>query len=463
MTRRPRAGLLLPLLAAGLCIPAPVSAHGLVGRLDSPLPLVAYLAGAALAVALSFVIAFAYDGRWQPGTATRIRTVPRPVVLVLRALGLIGWGWIVAQFLVGGSSSAEVGTLFTWVYGWVGLAIICALLFPVWEWLDPSATLHDLGAWVLRRLHVRGWSPAPYPARLASWPAVVGFAVFVWLELAVGGADMGLVVLAYTLITVAGMAQFGRDAWRANGEVFSVWFGLLNRLARYARFGPPGSDRVRRQRFPDGLLAGRWDPSLVTMVAIATGAILYDGLSQTQLYFDLFSIPSLGTSTVLLASFLAIVVGLALVVGRRVGMVAMGAGLLPISVGYLIAHYLTYLLGDGQRIVIAISDPFQLGWDLFGGAFYEPSMAWLPASLVWTIMFGAVVGGHVVGAWAGHQRVGAPDSPKHPRRAQLPLAILMVLLTTVTLWSLGQTVFRPEATATTSVPVLTGLGARPGR
>ena len=274
---------------------------------------------------------------------------------------------------------------------------------------------------------------------------------------------MGLVVLAYTLITVAGMAQFGRDAWRANGEVFSVWFGLLNRLARYARFGPPGSVRVRRQRFPDGLLAGRWDPSLVTMVAIATGAILYDGLSQTQLYFDLFSIPSLGTSTVLLASFLAIVVGLALVVGRRVGMVAMGAGLLPISVGYLIAHYLTYLLGDGQRIVIAISDPFQLGWDLFGGAFYEPSMAWLPASLVWTIMFGAVVGGHVVGAWAGHQRVGAPDAPRHPRRAQLPLAILMVLLTTVTLWSLGQTVFRPEATATTSVPVLTGLGARPGR
>jgi hypothetical protein len=140
--------------------------------------------------------------------------------------------------------------------------------------------------------------------------------------------------------------------------VFSVWFGLLNRLARYARSGPPGSIQVRRQRFLDGLLAARWDASLVTMVAIATGAILYDGLSQTQLSFDLFSIPNLSTSTVLLAGFLAIIVGLTLVVGRRVGMVAMGARLLPISVGYLIAHYLTYLrVAEPPALVAAETRP----------------------------------------------------------------------------------------------------------
>ena len=43
-------------------------------------------------------------------------------------LGLARVGWIVAQFVVGGSSDAEVGTLFTWVYGWVGLAIVSALI-----------------------------------------------------------------------------------------------------------------------------------------------------------------------------------------------------------------------------------------------------------------------------------------------------------------------------------------------
>ena len=60
------------------------------------------------------------------------------------------------------------------------------------------------------------------------------------------------------------------------------------------------------------------------------------------------------------------------------------------------------LLGDGQRIVNAIADPFQLGWNLFGLAFFEPSVDWLPPALVWTIQLAAVVGGHVLGAWSGH-------------------------------------------------------------
>ena len=88
------------------------------------------------------------------------------------------------------------------------------------------------------------------------------------------------------------------------------------------------------------------------------------------------------------------------------GWTATGAGLLPIAVGYLIAHYLTYLLIDGQGIIVAISDPFQRGWDLFGTAFHEPSGAWLPPGLVWTVQLAAVVGGHMLGAWAGH--VNAP-------------------------------------------------------
>jgi len=115
-------------------------------------------------------------------------------------------------------------------------------------------------------------------------------------------------------------------------------------------------------------------------------------------------------------------------------MAAIGAGLLPVSVGYLIAHYLTYLIGEGQRVIVAIADPLPQGWDLTGTAFFVPSTAWLPAAAVWVVMLGAVVGGHVLGAWAGHPRpvagsVGGPGA----RRAQLPLALVMVGLTTLTL------------------------------
>jgi len=118
--------------------------------------------------------------------------------------------------------------------------------------------------------------------------------------------------------------------------------------------------------------------------------------------------------------------------------------LLPIAIGYLIAHYLTYLLIDGQRILIAISDPLQQGWNLFGTAFHTPTGDWLPAGLIWTLQLAAVVGGHMLGAWGGHV-VAVADAPagmdaRALRRRQIPLAVVMVTLTTLTLWSLGQAI-----------------------
>jgi hypothetical protein len=134
----------------------------------------------------------------------------------------------------------------------------------------------------------------------------------------------------------------------------------------------------------------------------------------------------------------------ALAVTRVVGRDATAAGLLPIAAGYLVAHYLTYLLIDGQNIVVAISDPFQMGWDIFGTAFHEADGSWLPPGLVWTLQLAAVVGGHMLGAWAGHV-VATMDAPRglstsRLRTRQLPLAIVMVALTTLTLWSLGQSI-----------------------
>ncbi len=54
------------------------------------------------------------------------------------------------QTIAGGSSDAEVASLLLWVFGWVGLAFISALLGPVWAWLDPFSTLHDVVAAVVR-------------------------------------------------------------------------------------------------------------------------------------------------------------------------------------------------------------------------------------------------------------------------------------------------------------------------
>ncbi len=171
------------------------------------------------------------------------------------------------------------------------------------------------------------------------------------------------------------MAQFGRDQWRAQGETFTVWFRTLNRLAVYgvapaattaaARGVDPDDEdpdavdaaAVIRRPFASGLLDAVWEIPRVALVAIGTASIIFDGLSQTVAFATVFGNPALVQKTVILIVFLWIIAGAALVVGRAVTWGAIGAGLTPIAVGYLVAHYLTYLLVDGQRIVVAVSDP----------------------------------------------------------------------------------------------------------
>ena len=481
-------------LAAIFGAPAVASGHNLTAVYQSPLPLAVYLAGAATTVALSFVFVLARDVRAAPTPEGRVVHVPAPIRIVLRVVGLVGWAWILVQGIAGGTSEASVASLFLWVYGWVGVAMLSALVAPVWEWVDPFTTLHDMLAWGLRKLGIRGWAISEIPAAVRLWPAVAGLMFFVWLELvAVAGTGTLTVVLAgYTVLTLALMAQFGRDQWNAQGETFSVWFRTLNRLAIYgvapaaqtaaARGVDPQDEdpdavdatAVIRRPFATGLLDAAWEIPRIALVAFGTASIIFDGLSQTVAFASVFGNPALVQKTVILIVFLWVIAGAALVVGRAVSWGAIGAGLTPIAVGYLVAHYLTYLLVDGQRIVVAVSDPLQTGADLFGTAFFVPSNGFLPPGLVWTVQLAAVVGGHVLGAWAGHVRaqrdMAALAASKPPRdmrhrkipggstrripnvrRREIPLAVVMVALTTLTLWSLGQSiVVEPAAQAPSS-------------
>ncbi|HET9345032.1 MAG TPA: hypothetical protein VFO05_04950 [Candidatus Limnocylindrales bacterium] len=451
MTRRPvtRAGVAAlfgsALAAAALAAPAAVAAHSLNVTYQSRLPLAVYLAGAALTVGLSFAFVMLADVRAEPppppGPA---KPPPAWLRYGLRAIGLIGWSWIVLQGILGGQSAGDVKTLFLWVYGWVGIAIVSAVIGPVWHWLDPFSTLHDIGARAARAVGIKGWEPAEYPARLGKWPAAIGLVFIVWLELvgSVSGSRMLFIVLVgYTAFTLAMMAQFGRDAWRSEGETFSVWFRLLGRLAPYGLDAETGS--VRRRPFATGLLEADWSILDIAIIGIGTASILFDGLSQTTPWFAVFGAPDVPIKTLQLLGFVGLIVVAALAVARLVGTSATGAGLLPIAAGYLIAHYFTYLLIDGQRIIVAIADPLQQGWDLggFGWAFFEPTQAFLPPGLVWTVQIAAVVGGHMLGAWAGHvvYRADPAHADGLARRREVPLAVIMVALTTLTLWSLGQT------------------------
>ena len=48
---------------------------------------------------------------------------------------------------------------------------------------------------------------------------------------------------------------------------------------------------LRRRPFVSGLLESYWPMAEIVLVAFGTGSILFDGLSQTRPYFDLFGAP----------------------------------------------------------------------------------------------------------------------------------------------------------------------------
>ena len=108
--------------------------------------------------------------------------------------------------------------------------------------------------------------------------------------------------------------------------------------------------------------------------------------------------------------------------------------LVPIAIAYLIAHYLHYLLVQGQLIVPLLSDPFGRRWDLLGTASFYPDIGLLDARLVWNLSLASIVAGHVISIWLAHRialrEFGARGMAV---KASVALTVLMVVYTVVSL------------------------------
>ena len=113
--------------------------------------------------------------------------------------------------------------------------------------------------------------------------------------------------------------------------------------------------------------------------------------------------------------------------------------LVPIAAVYVVAHYLTYLLFDGQRIGYLASDPFGQGWDLFGSAAAGINYSLLSQSGAWYVKVAFVVIGHVAALTLAHDRALALyGQAKLAVRSQYWMLSIMVGFTSLALWLLSQ-------------------------
>jgi hypothetical protein len=432
-------------------------AHGVGGITDPPIPMwLAYYAAAAVLV-LSFA---ALGVLWR--TPRLERDSRRPVLRVPTSLlrflaGALGLGVFVVIFLAAlvgeRSAGTNIAPTFVWIVFWVGLVPISVLFGNVWAWLNPWRAAADFVAWTWSRARLAWDAPFAYPERLGRWPAAVLLVAFAALELAYTDPSdprvLALAIALYSWITWVGIAAFGRDAWLSNGEMFTVYFGLLSRLSplrlrdgRLALRRP--LDRVARDDEP---------PGTVAFVAVMLGSVAFDGFSRTSYWQDRlfeiegeaaafgFNVAGLVGAVVIVALAFVGAIELARRLGGRHGRLehAFAGTLIPIALAYVVAHYATLLIISGQLAIPLASDPFGYGWDLFGTLDYQINVQPLTADEVWYLQTGALIVGHVLGLTLAHDKALAVfGTTRVALRTQYPLLGLMILYTVGGLWLLSR-------------------------
>ena len=115
--------------------------------------------------------------------------------------------------------------------------------------------------------------------------------------------------------------------------------------------------------------------------------------------------------------------------------------LIPIALAYHLAHYLSFLLIVGQYMIPLASDPFGFGWDLFGTSLYMVNIGIVNAKFVWYTSVVAIVTGHIIAVYLAHViAIRTFRSSKAALLSQIPMLVLMVSYTMLSLWILAQPV-----------------------
>jgi len=100
--------------------------------------------------------------------------------------------------------------------------------------------------------------------------------------------------------------------------------------------------------------------------------------------------------------------------------------LVPIAVGYVIAHYFSYLVFNGQQAFILASDPLGTGENLFGTATRHADYTLVSVTVIALVQVFGVVIGHILGTVAAHDRAVRLLPRGAAVLGQLPLLVLMV-------------------------------------
>ena len=468
-----------------LGVPIAASAHSFAPPYTLPVPFSLYAFGAAAALVLSFVIVGVFAsapaiGRMPLATDQTAGGVPRAgwSLRLGRLLALVLLVLCIATGLFGAQNAyANWSMTFFWIVFVLGVPYATALVGDFYAAVNPWKVLVE----ALESVHCRFDGRLRYPPALGYYPALLLYMAFIWIELfgRLGPRGLAVALAAYTAINLAGAWLFGKQAWFRHGEFFGVFLRLVGKMSPWARPWDPveaaRADRGRRWRMPfTGLLEERADHiSLVVFILFMLSSTAFDGLQATLPWVTVFwkgiypaiaplFTPATGnqylisTQLYYLWQWLSLLVSPLAYLGVLVAFVAgvravtrstlsvhdlvlrFALSLLPIAFVYHVTHYYTLLLAQGGQVVRLASDPFGIGWDIFGTARQRIEPLMIDVEAVWHTQVALIVAGHIVSVYLAHvEALRTFSTPRRATLSQLPMLVLMVVFTTMGLWILS--------------------------
>jgi hypothetical protein len=420
-------------------------------------------------------------------------------IFTLQLLGLVVFFTIIFAGVFGNPNpSLNISPTIIWVIWWVGFAYVSALIGNIWAAINPWNTLYAWTEHLFNRV-------APdkqlslnraYPTSWGVWPAILLFFAFAWFELAYPTPAIPYritqSILIYSVITWMGMAIFGRAIWLHHGEVFSMVFTVLAKFAPtqvsvtdtiicntcpldcqnshgrcidcWECFAKVDDDAKVINLLPHGtgLMGTHADSSsMVIFVVLLLSTVTFDGLMATTFYWEELYTPLFQTIndattviTIGLTACLFVLLGAYLITISLIRKIAGGKirhlakafvfTLVPIALAYHLAHYFSFLIIQGQNIIPLLSDPFGLGWNLFGTSDFQINIGLVGARFAWLFAVAVIVIGHVIAVYLSHHMaLQIYQGRRNAIKSQYPMLLLMVGYTVLSLWILSQPIVEP--------------------
>ncbi len=442
-------------------MPGAAWAHASEGGFVLLLPTDLYIAGGVAAVVATVLLLAVLPGRLAERLFTARPLLPLPRTHLRLVTSTLSGALLIFALWAGREGPRDPLSnplpLLVWSVFWIGLVSLQGLFGNHWRWSNPWVAPAAGLRWLLGRPLLR------YPRRLGHAPAIVtylGFAAILLADIAPSDpARLAGYVGVYAVATLVLCALFG-PAWLVRGEGLTVLMRAYARVALFGRsqsrlaLGLSGWRALRSPRMPMSL-------ALFCVVLLATGS--FDGVNETFWWFGKIGINPLefpGRSAVIAQNLMGLLLA-------NLGLIAIFAGtlwsglrlaqsdmrlpraiaifapsILPIALGYHVAHYLTAALIEAQYALAALNDPLARGWDLLGlGTFYVTTGFFndqASVRVIFLIQAGVVVLGHVLAILMAHAlAVRAFGSSKRAALSQAPLALFMIAYTVFGLWLLA--------------------------